>query len=454
MFSFFFLFWSQLNHFYLGICLFFNKYSYWFFFIVSIICIAILMYIITYFYSFFFSSWFFLMFLTFFLAILIYLLNFNYFFLFICWELMGICSFFLISSFFFRVKTRFASFCALFWNLVGDTFLLFFILIWLLSFKWISLYILFYCVGGGMLILFSIFCKWAIFPLHAWLFYAMEGPTPVSAFLHAASMITAGVYLFLLLPFFLSTVLWILVFFSVFFFSLFALFFFDLKRIIASSTGSQMGYIFFFLSWNFIFNGFLLLTFHALFKCLLFFLAGYAVVASLDFQDLRSVFNYASWFFFFFLCSASLLGLFYSWCGILKEFFLFSISFSPSLIFGFLFIIMFALSFVYIYRWFTFRSNPLIIGFCIFFFLFFFFLSFIFFFLIIFVLCFFQLSSYNLSFVFFLFSMVFLLYYKYLNLNIEIDFVFQIFMWHLFFFFNFFNFKFRSSYFVHHYIQC
>jgi NADH:ubiquinone oxidoreductase subunit 5 (subunit L)/multisubunit Na+/H+ antiporter MnhA subunit len=447
-FSFYFYLCSQLNFFNMGVCFFFSKYTFWFFLVVSLICISIVYYIIVYFSSFFFTSWFFFMFFTFFLAILVYLINFNYFFLFICWELMGVCSFFLITSFYFRFKSRFASFVALFWNLSGDVFLLFFILIILILFKWLSFYIVYFYLFLGLLYIISVFCKWAIFPFHAWLFYAMEGPTPVSAFLHAASMITAGVYLFFLLPFYIWCGLMVLIFFSILFFSFFALFFFDLKRIIASSTGSQMGYILFFLSFNSILNGLLLFTFHAMFKSLLFFIAGYIVVQFWDFQDFRTVLVSPSWFIFFFLCSSALLGVFYLWCGWLKEVFLFFSSLSGSFIFYFLFLIMYSLSFLYVFRWCWFLPS-MYPGFCIFFFIFFLMLSTIYFIWIYTIYWFFYIWSFNLSYVFFIFISFFFLFYFHFNFNLVFDMVFKFIIWQTFIFVNYISWLFSVFYFAH-----
>ena len=120
----------------------------------------------------------------------------------------------------------------------------------------------------------------------------MEGPTPVSAFLHAASMITAGIYLFFSFPLF--SLNFIVLFFSIFtslFFSFNAFYYFDFKKIVASSTGSQIGYIFFFFSFGLIYCGLLLLTFHAIFKSFLFFLVGFVVSLFYNSQDLRLIFN-------------------------------------------------------------------------------------------------------------------------------------------------------------------
>ena len=220
---------------------------------------------------------------------------------------MGLCSFFLISSFFFRFKTRFASFIALFWNLSGDLFLLIYFLFYLifyLSFNFVYFYFYFFFY---MFLIFPIFCKSAVFPFHAWLFYAMEGPTPVSAFLHAASMITAGIFFFFIFPFYFNPFFFFLFsFFTTVYFAFCAILYFDIKRMIASSTGSQIGYIFFFLSILFITNAFYLLFIHAIFKFFLFFIAGYFVSVFLNFQDFRM---FSVNFTYFFLVSFPLLAL-------------------------------------------------------------------------------------------------------------------------------------------------
>ena len=140
----------------------------------------------------------------------------------------------------------------------------------------------------------------------------MEGPTPVSAFLHAASMITAGVFFFFMFPIFYNNYYFIIFsFFTTLFFSLNAFNFFDVKRIIASSTGSQLGYIYFFLSFNLVFCGLILFTFHAVFKCLLFFIAGFIVSVFFNFQDLRLFKNNFFILLITLFCFFSLIGLFF-----------------------------------------------------------------------------------------------------------------------------------------------
>ena len=264
---------------------------------------------------------------------------------------MGLCSFFLISTFFFRFKTRFSSFLAFFWNLLGDIFLLFFFITNFIISFYLSILIFFFLYLNFLFLVFSIFCKSAIFPFHAWLYYAMEGPTPVSAFLHAASMITAGVYFFFIFPLYkISNFFLFLSLFSTLFFSLSAYVYFDMKKVIASSTGSQIGYIFFFLSINLGLCGIKLFTFHAVFKSLLFFLAGFIVSKFLNSQDLR--FIKINYFLFLLssLCFFSLLGLFFFWSGLIKEIFISHVI--VNVINLVLFLILFIFSLIYSYKFF------------------------------------------------------------------------------------------------------
>jgi len=337
------------NFFVLDYFLFLNCSFFIFFKIVFLICLFVIIYINFYFYYFNNLLVFFITFHVFFLSILFYLISFNWILLFISWEMMGLCSFFLISTFFFRYKTRYSSFLAFFWNLLGDLFLLFFFITNLILTFYFNILIFYFVYLYFLLIIFAILCKSAVFPFHAWLYYAMEGPTPVSAFLHAASMITAGVYFFFIFPLFLLNLKFIyLCFFSTIFFSLNAYIFFDMKKIIASSTGSQLGYIIFFFSINLNICGILLFTFHAIFKSILFFIAGFIISLFYNYQDLRYIkFNFPL-FLITIVCFLALLGLFFFWSGIIKEIF---ISYAlNNFIYLFIFIYFFIFSLIYSFK--------------------------------------------------------------------------------------------------------
>ena len=153
----------------------------------------------------------------------------------------------------------------------------------------------------GFMLMIGAIGKSAQFPFHVWLPDAMEGPTPVSALIHAATMVTAGVYLmarlsplFELTPAVLSTVAW-LGGITAFIAAWMALFQDDLKRVLAYSTVSQLGYLFMALGAGAIKElmtvavvaaMFHLIT-HAFFKALLFLAAGNVMHAMGDIIDMR-----------------------------------------------------------------------------------------------------------------------------------------------------------------------
>jgi NADH-quinone oxidoreductase subunit L len=135
--------------------------------------------------------------------------------------------------------------------------------------------------------------KSAQVPLHTWLPDAMEGPTPVSALIHAATMVTAGVFMvarlspiFELSPTALSVVI-VVGAFTAFFAGTVALVQNDIKRVIAYSTCSQLGYMFVALGVGAYPVAIFHLFTHAFFKALLFLGAGSVIHAVSDEQDMR-----------------------------------------------------------------------------------------------------------------------------------------------------------------------
>lgn len=153
----------------------------------------------------------------------------------------------------------------------------------------------------GMLLMIGAIGKSAQFPFHVWLPDAMEGPTPVSALIHAATMVTAGVYLMARLspltehtPAVLTTVAW-LGGITAFIAAWMALFQDDLKRVLAYSTVSQLGYLFMALGAGAVKDMMVVaviaamfhLVTHAFFKALLFLAAGNVMHAMGDVIDMR-----------------------------------------------------------------------------------------------------------------------------------------------------------------------
>jgi NADH-quinone oxidoreductase subunit L len=136
----------------------------------------------------------------------------------------------------------------------------------------------------GLLIFLAVMGKSAQFPLHVWLPDAMEGPTPVSALLHAATMVAAGVFLIVRAnplfgaPQVQDVMLWIGAFTAVFAATV-ALVQTDIKKVLAYSTCSQLGYMVSALGAGSIMGGYFHLTTHAAFKALLFLAAGSVIHA-------------------------------------------------------------------------------------------------------------------------------------------------------------------------------
>lgn len=179
----------------------------------------------------------------------------NYLIMFVGWEGVGICSYLLVNFWFTRIAANQSSLSALLTNRVGDTLLTvgMFAIIW--SFGNLDYSIVFSLAPYyneniitiiGICLLIGATAKSSQVGLHIWLPQAMEGPTPVSALIHAATMVTAGVYLLMRsspLIEYSSTVLvlclWLGAITTVFS-SLIGLFQQDIKKVIAYSTMSQL----------------------------------------------------------------------------------------------------------------------------------------------------------------------------------------------------------------------
>ncbi len=231
----------------------------------------------------------------------------DFFFLIVGWALVGLASYLLIG--FWREKTSavLAARKAFVMNVVGDVGMVIAAFAIFESFGTLNFLDIFAAAPGlfrpnddsilliTLLLLIGAFAKSAQLPLHTWLPDAMEGPTPVSALIHAATMVTAGVYLvarchvlYELAPFTMYFVATVGVLTAIFAGSM-ALVQFDIKRVIAYSTMSQLGYMFLAMGIGVYSLGMFHLMTHAFFKALLFLAAG-SVIHSLDGeQDLRKM---------------------------------------------------------------------------------------------------------------------------------------------------------------------
>jgi NADH-quinone oxidoreductase subunit L len=226
----------------------------------------------------------------------------NFVQLFICWELVGLCSYLLIGYWYQRPEAARAAVKAFWITKAGDVGLLIgIVLLWRQAgtFDFIRLLQLVDSdalpTAGLGVITFCIYLgavgKSAQFPLHVWLPDAMEGPTPVSALIHAATMVTAGVYLltrtvwlFRLTPDVLVVVGWVGAFTALLAATL-ACVQSDIKRVLAYSTVSQLGYMMAAIGAGFAGAGFLHLLTHGVFKALLFLAAG-AVIHAVGTNDI------------------------------------------------------------------------------------------------------------------------------------------------------------------------
>ena len=226
--------------------------------------------------------------------------------LFIGWEGVGLCSYLLIGFWYTRIQANKSAIKAMIMNKVGDIgLLLAMVLIWVeigsLDYDSIFSYVFFINKEGiyldliSLLLLIGVIGKSAQIGLHTWLPDAMEGPTPVSALIHAATMVTAGVFLIIRMsPFFETTptilILIVLVgSITAFFSSTIGLTQNDLKKVIAYSTCSQLGYMVMICGFSQYNTGLFHLVNHGFFKALLFLSAGSIIHALSDEQDFRKM---------------------------------------------------------------------------------------------------------------------------------------------------------------------
>jgi len=207
--------------------------------------------------------------------------------LFLCWELVGLVSYLLIGFYFKKPSAARAAVKAFWITKFADIGLVMgLIVLYTLSgsFDWDPATITRLGTQGAtvvsLLLFFAVMGKSAQFPLHIWLPDAMEGPTPVSALLHAATMVAAGVYLIArAYPLFEAAPVTLEVMayvggFTAFFAAVIAVIQTDIKRVLAYSTCSQLGYMVAAMGTGTLMGGFFHLTTHAFFKALLFLAAG------------------------------------------------------------------------------------------------------------------------------------------------------------------------------------
>lgn len=231
----------------------------------------------------------------------------NFLLMFVGWEGVGLCSYFLIGFWYEKKSASDAGKKAFIVNRIGDYGFLLAIFFIFITFGTLDFKAVFsaapdkMAVGGGLVTLTTLLLfmgatgKSAQIPLYTWLPDAMEGPTPVSALIHAATMVTAGVYmvarcnvLFLMAPTSALVVAIIGAATAIFAASI-GLAQNDIKRVLAYSTISQLGYMFLACGVGAFTAGIFHLMTHAFFKALLFLGAGSVMHAMAGELDMRKM---------------------------------------------------------------------------------------------------------------------------------------------------------------------
>jgi NADH-quinone oxidoreductase subunit L len=237
-------------------------------------------------------------------SMLLLVMGNNYAVLFIGWEGVGLCSYLLIGYYYDKVSAAKAATKAFVVNRIGDAGFLLAIFLVFINFKTLDYTKVFAQVGQlspemataiALCLLVGAIGKSAQIPLFTWLPDAMEGPTPVSALIHAATMVTAGVYMivrnhviFDLSPVALGVV-GLVGGTTALFAATIGLVQNDIKRVLAYSTVSQLGYMFLGAGIGAYAAAIFHLMTHAFFKALLFLSAGSVIHALSGEQDIRKM---------------------------------------------------------------------------------------------------------------------------------------------------------------------
>jgi NADH-quinone oxidoreductase subunit L len=241
-------------------------------------------------------------------SMLVLVLADNYLMMFVGWEGVGLCSYLLIGFYFHRKSASDAGKKAFIVNRIGDAGFLLGVMLMVVTFGSVNFLQVSeaahsgrFAVGDGVITAICILLfigatgKSAQIPLYTWLPDAMEGPTPVSALIHAATMVTAGVYmvarsnaLYVLSPSAMGLVAGIGAATAIWAASI-GLVQNDIKRVLAYSTVSQLGYMFLACGVGAFGAGIFHLMTHAFFKALLFLGAGSVIHALSGEQDMRKM---------------------------------------------------------------------------------------------------------------------------------------------------------------------
>ncbi len=237
-------------------------------------------------------------------SMLLLVMGNNFLVLFIGWEGVGLCSYLLIGYYFNRVAAAKAATKAFVVNRIGDAGFLLAIFLVFVNFRTLDYLAVFdraselsaeMATAIALCLLVGAVGKSAQIPLYTWLPDAMEGPTPVSALIHAATMVTAGVYMVVrthaiydMAPVALATV-GIIGGLTALYAATIGLVQNDIKRVLAYSTVSQLGYMFLACGVGAYIAALFHLVTHAFFKALLFLSAGAVIHSLAGEQDIRKM---------------------------------------------------------------------------------------------------------------------------------------------------------------------
>ena len=239
-------------------------------------------------------------------SMLLLVMGSNYLVLFIGWEGVGLCSYLLIGFWYKNPAYNYAARKAFIMNRIGDLGFILGILLLFFTFKSVTFSEVFQQAGAlqtgsttitliTLLLLVGALGKSAQIPLYTWLPDAMAGPTPVSALIHAATMVTAGIYmiarssiLYNLAPVTLEVIV-VIGLATAIFAAIIGLKQNDIKKVLAYSTVSQLGYMFLALGLGAYSTAVFHVTTHAFFKALLFLGAGSVIHAMGGEQDIRKM---------------------------------------------------------------------------------------------------------------------------------------------------------------------
>ena len=286
-------------------------------------------------------------------SVLLLFLVFDFFYILVAWELIGFFSLLLVNFYSIRVYTLKAALKTFLFSRLSDfiIFLLFIMFVYIFNTSDLTLlflelpFTLFYIVYFGhfgfslinlltILLILASGIKGAQLGFHVWLPDAMEAPTPASALIHSSTLVVMGVYLLIRFGLFLELspvssyflILWGSL--TLMIGTISALFQTDIKKLVAYSTISQMGYLFCGCGYLCFHEVFFYLITHALSKAMLFICVGYLVNFFLHNTDMRFMGGVSSYcidiFFFCFLLCLNLAGAPYSAGFITKEFLIFN----------------------------------------------------------------------------------------------------------------------------------